>query len=187
MQLSNKTKLKFSTIIVIIGTFLVVMAIVFFVIAINHSNTTTVGEYPEPSVTHSLTCKASNVAYPFFTEDNSSSQDLKITMIITNNGMNSISLLYTIHYPDEAAAASGRSLLHSAMNTSFAQDNLPADSFDAVYSTNAKSVKLNLYATAKNLNGTNEKYFLLDGANGSYKPTTLKSIYAQKNLKCVEK
>lgn len=169
------------------GAFLIAIAIALIIIFFTQDHTVTSGGFPAPVTSGSLVCESTSISYPPIGEDSSTSKSLKISAITSDNKLSSVSLIYTLNFPDSAKAESARSLGHAAMNNAFAKDNLEPDSFSAAYSVIKSSAKFSFYSTIKDLTPATRHFFLLDGiTDNSYSVSAAKKVFLAKGLKCTE-
>ena len=184
MNESSTTK-RSKTALPTVGILLVIVATVLIIIFFLIGQIVVSGDFPTPIATESITCESNSLAYPFFTYDNSSSGSTKINAIFQNDKLSSISLIYTLTYPDNSTAEKSRTENHAAMNISFQENQLPADALGATYSVNKNTFQLSLYVASNEFTSKSQKYFLLDNLNINNRKT-IKTIYEQKGFKCLE-
>ncbi|MBQ9180780.1 hypothetical protein IJ135_01645 [Candidatus Saccharibacteria bacterium] len=168
------------------GLLLMVGAVVLILIFFMQGETTVSGDFPEPQSSESIACEATNVAYPFFKEDEATSKTLKINMMMSRDKLSSISLNYTLNYATEKEASSSEAVNHAALNLSTQGEGLGADIFGAHYSVGTSSLKFGLYAHADDITEKSAKYLMLeDYPSTGYTKNYLTQNYAAKGLKCV--
>ena len=182
MEEKQQPKNDHNWILVLLGSLMVVAAIVLTLLFLMRGKTTTVDPGTEVTTTESVTCESTTTIYPIITGGHLIS--FKINAIFNNDKLDTISLTYKLRYEDAEAAKQGTANNHAAMNKSFAVDSLGPDAFDATYSTIDNTNQLSLYANAKEINAVNAKYFLLED-NSKYTKSVVTKTYNEKGFNCL--
>lgn len=149
------------------------MALVALLVFLMSDKTTTTNE---PEITYDskfLSCKSSGIAYPFFTYNNTTQGELEISAIFIQDALDTISLKYTLFYDNQEQARQSQASNHAAMDLSFYDYGLSANSFNANYSVLDNSMRMSLYATKNNFNQIAARYFMVSSSDNSAIPKTL--------------
>ncbi|MBR3248740.1 hypothetical protein IKF89_01785 [Candidatus Saccharibacteria bacterium] len=160
----------------------VVLAICFFM----QGETKTSGDWPELETSESLSCEVEGLAYPLFKYDNSDRKTTKVSMVLNNGKLRTISLVYQLYYSDSSKIERSEAENHAAMNLRMQDEGLGPDALGMNFARLADSMKMSLYADASALNGGTVKYFELDNVS-KYDLGTLRTAYEQKGFGCVAK
>lgn len=180
---SHSNKIR-GWVLVLLGVILIIVAIVLAILSLLSGNSTGSSTGGIVDTTQSLTCTSEEIAYPPSGQNDSTGKAIKIIATFDDSKLDTISLTYRVAYESESSANQGATDLRIAVNKNFAEDSLGVDSLGITYSTIKNVAQLNLYAKAKEINSTSEKYFMLDGANGSFKQDNLAKIYSDKGFNC---
>ncbi|MBQ2660557.1 hypothetical protein IJF93_00550 [Candidatus Saccharibacteria bacterium] len=143
-----------------IGIFLLLFAVILFLIFLLHGQTITSVEKMEDISSDSVTCIAEDSLYPFFEYDNSDYKITKIDIIFNGDGIGSIGLVQQMTYPDNHLAQISATINHGDMNKAFGLE-LGPDAFRAHYTAIDGEMKMSLYATSGELNKSAYKFFLI--------------------------
>lgn len=173
-----------NTILSLIGLTALIIAIILTLLSMLYGNTTIV-EGGDIKTTQSLTCESDQVVYPFFENDKANKRLLKISVIMHDDKVDTISLVYKLYYDDNRMIDGFTTSLHSAITESFGADGLEADALGATYSVLSDAAQMLLYAEARNINEVTNKYFLLENVKDVYEKDNVLKAYGAKGLKCV--
>lgn len=138
----------------------------------------------EIETTESVVCEGDNISYPLFDEDDATKKTIKINILTNHKKLDTISLIYSMKYASNEAAEKSSVNNHIALNRSFTDSSLGADSFDARFMNHDKEMQMTLYADAKKINGVSAKYFLIDSTK-DMTINTLTKNYNSQGLDCV--
>ncbi|MBR2795886.1 hypothetical protein IKE13_02460 [Candidatus Saccharibacteria bacterium] len=161
----------------IIAIVLVIILLIFFLL---QGQTKISGKYPDDYISEALVCSQSDLTYPFYEYNNSTSQETKIISIFENDKIANISLVQTLFYNDYDSAFQSEARNHASMNYSF--DDLGPDALNARYSIDNEKMQMTLYAESKNLDYRTYKYFLLNVAPNSLQD--LMNHYEKRGFTC---
>ena len=182
--MNNQTDNRRSnTILSLIGLTALIIAIVLTILSMLYGNTTIV-EGGDVKTTQSLTCESDQIVYPFFKNDKANGRLLKISVIMHDDKIDTISLVYKLYYDDNRMIDGFTTSLHSAITESFGADGLEADALGVTYSSFSDSIQMTLYTESKSLDGITNKYFLLEDSYGNYDKDTILQVYKARKLKC---
>lgn len=148
-----------------IGLTLILTAVALMIWFFLNGETTVEGGFPGSLSNSSLSCQVANKKYPVFTADNSTRKKTEVKVLFSNDGMESISLIQTMYYPNIEESHTSKIINHSDMNMSFGKAGLSADAFNATYSEQSDKMVMTLYATKSEYNEIAAKYFLVNGTN----------------------
>lgn len=165
-----------------------IFAAVAIVLAVVASSTrrTDSGEGATITEIKSITCTADDTThYPFFTNEDATTRNLKLSLIYEAGTVRSIFLQYLLDYDTEEAATTAEAANHAAMNIAYGADGLEADAFQANYTTLGTQFKFSIYAAADKLDSAARKYFLVPEATDN-NSDTFKAEYAKIGMKCIE-
>ena len=168
------------------GIICIVVALVLIALFLIQGNKKITNTGGDVTRTESMTCSADGLLYPFFKYDNAKRKTLKINIVLNDNKLDTISLVTNLYYDSAEQIEQSSAENHAAMNLSFYANSLVADSFDAHFSSLEDAMQMTLYAKAKDLNGVNAKYFLIETVSG-YTKGTLENNYTNQGLSCVIK
>lgn len=179
------SKKNHSWIYLLIGILLIIVAIVAAILFFLKGSTTTTSTGGEVETTQSITCDSNQATYPFFATNSADRHSLKINVVLENDKLSTISLTYQLSYDDTSKIKQVTTDNRISLEDHFAKDGLSYASFDTHFSELDDSSQLTMYAKAKELNGPNAKYFLLEETNGSFKMGAITNAYNKKGLNCV--
>lgn len=171
----------------ITGCILIILAVVLIIGFLLQGQTTISGEHQEIEQSPTLTCKANDYEYPFFTYDSSDKKTIEINLIFENNRIRTAALKYTLYYSDPNIVQQSEAVNHADMNISFTQNGLESEALGVSYSKQTDKLIMTLYANGSDLNSTEAKrYFLLpaDAGVSSSSIDYYAKIYKDKDLKC---
>lgn len=181
---TKKWKLSDKTVLQSLGLCLLIIAVILIVIFFLNGSTTIYNDGGEIATTESITCESSEVSYPFFAFDNSDRKQLKINVLLSNNKIDQLSLIYRLYYNSSSDINTSETLNHANMNKHFGISGLTADALGAKYSKLDDSLQLTLNSKAKEINEISAKYYLLDEAANYYNKETITKNYNSKGLDC---
>ena len=170
---------------VLIGMICIIVTVVSIVLFLLQGTVKTVSR-SEIEVSESVVCEGEGLFYPLFRYDNSKGKSIKINVVFDEDRFETISLVYKLDYDNTEQSKQSSVENHAAMNKSFYEDSMEADSLDVRYSNLGDAMQMTLYAEAKQLNGVTAKYFLLDGVT-NYTRDTITRKYNSQGLDCVIK
>lgn len=185
MENRSRKKKDKKWILILLGIICIVIAFVLLILFLLQGNTKTISEGGSIEPTEAITCTSDEVVYPFFKSNDAKSRSMKINAIFDNDKLDIITLTYKLEYDDAKQAEQSSAENHAALNTSFYDDSMSADSFDAHFSVLKNSMQLSLHAEAKEITGTTAKYFLIDNVSGNHKKESLTKILNSKGLDCI--
>ena len=169
------------------GGGVLVVAGVLIVLFLMNGKTTSVGGEEEVTTTASITCQSEGnmgeFTYPFYA--GGGAQEVKINAILKNDKIDTISLTLRIYAEGEKTIEMNTTKLHGEMNKAFGASQLGADALGATYSSLEDYSQMILYSEVSELNGVTERFFLLEGANGSYAKEKIQQVYREKGLGCI--
>lgn len=184
MEDSNRGNQKW--VYALMGIICMVVTLVLVALFLMQGNKKVTNTGGDVMATESMTCSSDEVIYPVFTYDNSKKKSLKVNIVLNDNKLDTISLIAKLYYDDAKEIEQSSAENHAAMNRSFYADSMSADSFEANYSYLEDAMQMTLYAKAKELNGMNAKYFLIETISG-YTKEALKNNYNKQGLSCLIK
>ncbi len=170
----------------LIGLILIFVAIIGFVMFLQNGETIVTGEFGKSAKRESLACETRNVSYSIFDYDNAKEKNLKINATFSDNGLDSISLVYRLGYEDETELEYSEARNHATVNQRFYEDGMAPDSLSAKYGIVGDSVQFSIFANDGDMNNKTMKYFLLDNVP-DIKTVTLEKmarIYNEAGLNC---
>ena len=170
--------------IIFAGAVFLIIALVLGVLFLMGGNTTTIIGDSGFDAVQSITCENDNVIYPFF-QDDAYKRYLKINMILKDNELETISLIYKIYFDDSSTIERNNNNFRATMNKSFGAYGLRADSLNATYSSLSDAVQLSLYAERDDINDVTSRYLLLDEINGNYEKNDIVKVYNSIGLDCI--
>lgn len=171
--------------LMMVGLVLIVLAVVAFVAFLLHGSSITVNGGGNVTTTHSVSCEGNDATYPFGNSGEADKKSLSVKMVLNGDKMSTISLVYKLYYSDVSKIEKARMNFNSAINESFGESGIEADSFGATYSILSDAMQMTLYAEAKDINETAAKYFLLEDTNGNYEKNQILKAYSEKGLSCI--
>ena len=170
-----------------VGLSLVLVAGVLLFWFFMKGETTITGNWPEPELSQSMSCESNNFAYPFFTYDKSTKKSTRINIIFNNDNLYSIALIYNLYLNDAEIISSSEAANHAAMNISFGNNGLEAESLGMDFARLQDSLKMSLYAKSSDINSASAKYFLLDDNDSkAYNVELVKKSYENKGFVCTD-
>lgn len=170
--------------IVIAGVILLVIAAVLVFFFLLNGNIVSVASNSNIKAVQSVVCENDNVIYPFF-QDVADGHHLKINMILEDDELDTISLVYKLYYKDVAVIEQENVNFRVAMGKSFGANGLGADSLNATYSSLPDAVQLTLYAEQNDISDVASRYLLLDEIDGDYKKDAIVKVYNSIGLNCI--
>jgi len=179
-------KSDYKWICLIFGFVFIVVALILAVLFLMKGSKTFTDDGVDYSMVESITCSNEEMIYPFFKYDNAKTRTIKINMILENNKMDKISLIVNLYYDDVKQIEHSSVENHAAMEQYFYEDSMNASAFDINFSSLDDAVQMVLNARAKDLNGINAKYFLIESVAGYTKETLIKN-YNNQGFSCVIK
>ena len=168
---------------IIIGTIFAAIIIVLLILLMRGTTTTT-GTYPNNVSGTALNCVKKNYLYPFFRYDKSNDKEIKINAIFSQDKLNSISLINTLHYTAESDIIGSEAHNHAAMNKSFGAA-LGPDALGASYAKLTDAMKMSLFAKQDDVNAESARFFLIN-TDGDF-PQTLadyRQNYEKQGFSC---
>ncbi len=160
-QSEHKINISYITIIVILLAIALVAVFLFFGMK---GETKISGETTESEKVDSIVCKIRNFDYPYFSYNNSISENTKITATFNGDKLKSIYLIHEMVYNNNQDAAASESRNHADMNKSFGSV-YGADAFNANYYTGDNTMRMTIYAETQKLDEDAKKYFLATGTS----------------------
>lgn len=164
------------------GIGLCALAVVFLILFLLQGKTKYSDSKGSTIKTQSITCASDNVVYPFQTASGGGA--IKIHIVLNDDKLKSISLVYRLYYSDSSAIEQETTRLNADMNRAFGENGLGVDALGVTYSPLADSVQMTLYTERKSLNSDSAKFFLLEESSGDYTKDKILRIYGDKNLNC---
>lgn len=168
----------------LMGVICIIAAVVLIAIFMLRGETTSI-DSGSIETAQSLACKGDNLIYPYSEGIDAEKRSLKINVILNNDELSSVSLIYKIYPKDASAIQQNTTNLHIAVNKSFGESGLGTDALGATYSSLADSVQMTFYAEARSINGVTAKYFLLENTSGNYVKDAIMQAYSNKGLSCI--
>ncbi|MBR2795855.1 hypothetical protein IKE13_02300 [Candidatus Saccharibacteria bacterium] len=169
---------------ILIGMIFIMVAVVLIVLFFLQGNEKIVSKGDDVEAAESITCSNDDYFYPFFRYNNSREGSVKISVVFNDGKLDSVNLVARLYYDGAEIIEKSRVENHIAMNNNFYENSMDADSLGAHFSALDDSMQMTLYAKAKQLNGVNAKYFLIDSAGG-YTKEMLVDNYNKQGLNCV--
>lgn len=167
---------------VLIGIVCIIVTVIAIILYLLQGSTKTISG-GEVELSESMACEGEGFFYPMFKYDNAKSKSIKINIMLNDDKIDTINLIYELGYDDAEQIKQSSAENHAAMNFSFEDDSLGPDALRAHYSNLEKASQMALYAEAKDLNGVTKKYFLLDGVNSLTKDNIAKK-YNELGMNC---
>ena len=164
------------------GCFFALIAIV-LIISLLSQRLVTISDDVEDVYIKSLTCEADNYLYPFFVFDQSIKKEFKIIVTFDEESFKTISLQQMLYYDDDEYIKQSETKNHAAMNISFGENGLEADTLDAVYARRKDGMRFGIYGVREGISDEAMKYFLLDEAE-SYDYDSVRLIYEGLGMIC---
>lgn len=156
---NRKARKNWYTLVLFVG---VILLIVFILWLLMKGDVKTTGEYPDDTSPQSLECVKKDITYRFFTHDDASNSEIKITALFAKSKIDSISLIHKTTYATKEDAKTMSDGHQGDMNTNFYGSSMPAYALNATYSQDDKTAQMALYAKSSELNDKSIKYFMLD-------------------------
>ena len=166
----------------VILAILVIVGILLFP-TFNGSTVITGGDIEEK--TESITCKANNLSYPFFTYDNSEKSELKIHAVFRNDNLNSISLVYSLTYVTEDEAKTSELKNHIDFEVAIQDEGLTYASLNSDHKIMDNVYQLTLYNSGDTINRKTAKYYLLNSRNDGFTKENVEKMIMGSGLDCV--
>ena len=170
----------------VLGAALVVISLVSILLFLMNGNKTIISDAGDMAVVDSMSCENQEILYPFFKYDHANTKSIKINMIFSDKKLDKITLTSRLYYNSEERIKQSSDENHAAMNLSFNANGMGADSFNALFSNLKDAMQMTLYAHAKDLKTTNDKFFLIESAGG-YTMELLEENYNRQGFNCVIK
>ncbi|MBQ3296533.1 hypothetical protein IJH01_00145 [Candidatus Saccharibacteria bacterium] len=165
----------------------VIIAIIAILLFLMTGKTVITDNRVEGDQEESLACEATNVAYPFFTYDNSEKKELKINATFKGDALASISLVYTLTYANEDAAKSSELKNHIDFEVGVQNEGLTYASLNSDHKIMNNVYQLTLYNSGEDLNDRRiAKYYLLDSLN-DFTQENVGNKIVKSGLNCVNK
>ena len=170
--------------IVFVAIALIVIVVVMIIIALTHGDMTVKNSGSITKV-KSLRCESEQVKYPFY-NDSADKRMMRINIVMSDNGINSVSLVYRLYYDNlgEEMISRYTTGLQSTISESFGADGLKTNALNVTYSTFSDSTQMTLYTEARDINNVTKKYFLLEDIKDNYKVEDISKKYRDKGLIC---
>ena len=181
----SSEKRNINWILILCAGLLLVLAVVLIILFLIQGETTYTASSGDVEVTQSVTCKSSELAYPFLPSNGENSHELEVSVVISKDKLESAYLTYKQSFGTNERAERASDTNSVAIAKAFAEDNIGYESLGKKISTLTKASQLSLYANRNELNAITAKYFLLDGLAGSYSVNSITKAYNGKGLDCV--
>ena len=146
--------------------------------------TTVSGNFPDDVKSEILICRKTGIPYPYMQYDKSNGKNIEITIVFENNALNSISLIYTLHYTNSETAEISRTANMVDMNHSFGAKYGPG-AFNARYVVNDTDMQTSLFATSDDLKDGGAEFFLID--NSPKNLNDYRKNYVSQGFNCAKK
>ena len=168
----------------VVGVFLIIIAIVLFIIFLLRGQTVISGGWQGSEETQSITCESSNIDYPLFRDNNSTTKNTKIRAIFGNDNLKTISIVYTLFFDEPTQASRSEAQNHAEMADHFNEDKLGVDALGISYSINNDKLVTTMVASANQINDKTLKYFLLNYKN-NLTQKDIEQSYINQGFTCV--
>ena len=168
------------------GILLIIISIILIAVFLLKGQTTVTGQNGSITTVKSLVCETDNPEYQFLSYDNSDKKNAKVSVLFNANGINSISLLFTLHYSDSKAVDSSRAINSANLYIFYGEDGLPANSFSKSLSSDNEKVTISLYASRDDFNSMTSKYFMADGLEENSDIEDFERSYTKQWFVCIK-
>lgn len=169
----------------------VVILIIFMVAAglirlTNGKTTITSGENNNEEVS-TLTCESNEIAYPFFTYDDSEAKELKINAVFKDDVLDSISLVYALTYANEDEAKKSELKNHIDFEVGIQDEGIRREDLNSDHQIMDNVYQLSMYNSGNDMSNKIAKYYLIDFLSEDYTQAKVSKSIVGHGLDCVNK
>lgn len=189
MEEHTSHKKSSSSIFLVVGTILIIIAIVIALIFFPRGESTTTGSYPAPESSESITCEATDLAYPAIDPRDASRTTTKITATFKKDMLDSIALTYSLYYDTTDQVNASLNANQANLNLATQKEGLGSNIFNLHFNKFSDRLEFHLYTEAKNISATSAKYLLLNTYpdTDAYTKSFIESAYQAASLNCTTK